>query len=248
LIAELAVQQLPEGRLTVVATHLENRCNPSERLAQLKEVLSIIKSISGPVVLAGDLNTTGSSQRPTTIGNEIMKRIANKKFWTKQGVKALVPLGFAVDFLMEAVTYARTSKDPTAKSIVIFATNKEAAFFKELERFCFDDGYAFDFRGDAARTVNGTHGTLANSNQRSQIKGFTSTHATRRTYWPVGKSKLDWIFVKAYAKDPRSAGEPYRMAPHFARTLKRFNYSLGKRLSDHDPLTVDLPIEEPHLK
>ncbi len=45
LIAELQVPQLDGGRLTVVATHLEHRCKPSERRRQMQEVLSLIKEI-----------------------------------------------------------------------------------------------------------------------------------------------------------------------------------------------------------
>ncbi|MND03604.1 hypothetical protein D3C83_235120 [compost metagenome] len=61
----------------------------------------------------------------------------------------------------------------------------------------------------------------------------------------VGKMKLDWILVKAYLKDPRDDNGTYRFAPHFARTLGSVNYALATRLSDHDPISVDLPFEEP---
>jgi hypothetical protein len=205
LIAELHIPQLPEQTLTVVSTHIEDRCKPSERRRQLQEVLSIIKEIKGPVVLAGDLNTSGLNNQPTSIGREIMKRIRDKTFWAKRALKYVVSLGPAFDFMVEVVGSARTMHDPTAKGFLFFAPNSEADLFKDIERLRFDDGYAFDFRGDASRTVNGTKGTLANSNHRSVTKGFITTHSAPRTFWAVGKSKLDWIFVKAYAKDPRDA-------------------------------------------
>jgi hypothetical protein len=69
--------------------------------------------------------------------------------------------------------------------------------FSVLEDFRFQDGYAFDFRGNKERTINGTEGTLANSNQRD-MKGWGS-----------------------------------------------IDYSLPTRLSDHDPISVDLTFEEP---
>jgi hypothetical protein len=59
--------------------------------------------------------------------------------------------------------------------------------------------------------------------------------------------KLDWILVKAYATDPRDDTQPYRFAPHFARTLGSINYALDTRLSDHNPISVDLPFAEPVL-
>jgi endonuclease/exonuclease/phosphatase family metal-dependent hydrolase len=247
LIAELEVPALDGGRLTVVATHLENRCTPSERRRQMQELLSLIKNLDGPVVLAGDMNTTGNSLRPTTIANEMAKRVGNLNFWTSQVIKAFTPFGLAFDFTFAAALFARTASDPTSSGIFLLAPNKEAGLFRDIERFRFADGFAFDFRGDPERTINKTAGTLANSNQRAQTKGFISTYATKRTYWAVGKNKLDWIFVKAYAKDPKSKSESYRLAPHFARTLEKLNYGLGYRISDHNPLTVDLPLAEPRF-
>jgi endonuclease/exonuclease/phosphatase family metal-dependent hydrolase len=248
LVAELEIPQLPEGALTIAATHLENRCGASERKEQLKEVLSLIKEIRGPVVLAGDLNTSGSNLKPTSFKKEIFRRLKDKAFWAKRALKSALPLGFAFDFVLTAATFTHTVHDPTSKGIFILGPNKEKGLFNELERMRFADGYAFDFRGDAARTINGTEGTLANSNQRSRKKGFITTHAMERTYWAVGKNKLDWLLVKAYARDPRSESEPYRMAPHFARTLEKINYATGKRLSDHNPITVDLPVDEPDAR
>jgi endonuclease/exonuclease/phosphatase family metal-dependent hydrolase len=245
LIAELDVPQLPERSLTVVATQLENHCGPPGRRRQMQEVLSLIKEIKGPLILAGDLNTSGSNMRPTMITRELVRRIKSREFWTKQLVKTLTGVGLMGDVAFVSAKFAQSAFDPTSKGICFFAPNKEAEMFRDLERMRFADGYSFDFRGDARRTVNGTEGTLANSNQRSRKKGFISTHAMNRTFWAVGKSKIDWILVKGYAKSPRGANEPYKMAPHFARTLEAFNYSLGRRLSDHSPITVDLPLAEP---
>lgn len=247
LIAELDIPQLPEGSMTIAATHLESRCDPEDRRRQMQEALSIIKEIKGPVALVGDFNTSGSNTKPTSISNELMKRIKNKNFWIKQAVKSVSPLSPAFSFMAEAIGFSRSVHDPTAKGIFILGPNKEAGVFKDLEEFRFSDGYAFDFRGDALRTVNKTRGTLANSNQRANKKGFITTYSMERSYWAIGKNKLDWILIKAYAKEPRGAAEPYRLAPHFARTLEELNYSPGRRLSDHNPMTVDLPVQEPNL-
>ncbi len=245
IVAELHVPQLAGESLTIVGTHLEARCKPSERRRQAQEIISFIKDIRGPVVLAGDLNTSGLNLNPTSIGNEIMKRIGSTDFWARRVLKSVASLGPAFDFLFEIANSARTFHDPTARNIFLFGPNKEADLFKDFERMRFADGFAFDFRGDRERTVNGTKGTLANSNHRSVTKGFITTRAAPRTILAVGKYKLDWILVKAYARDPKGKREPYRLAPHFPRTLEKLNYSLGRRLSDHSPLTVDLPLDEP---
>jgi endonuclease/exonuclease/phosphatase family metal-dependent hydrolase len=247
LVAELDVPQLPGGTMTIAATHLESRCGPEDRRRQMQEALSLIKEVKGPLALVGDFNTSGSNTKPTSMLKEMMKRIKNKSFWIKEAIKTVAPLGPAFDFMIEVASFSRTVHDPTAKGIFFFAPNKEAGMFNDLERFRFSDGYAFDFRGDARRTINKTEGTLANSNHRANKKGFITTHSMERTYWAVGKNKLDWILIKAYAHEPRDKSQPYRLAPHFARTLEAVNYSLGRRLSDHNPITVDLPLEEPSL-
>ena len=69
--------------------------------------------------------------------------------------------------------------------------------------------------------------------------GLTIHHAR------AGRLKLDWILVKPYIEDPRDTTQTYRFAPHFARTMEAVNYALEERLSDHNPLSVDLPFEEP---
>jgi hypothetical protein len=77
------------------------------------------------------------------------------------------------------------------------------------------------------------------------MKGFATTFEFERALGVVGKLKLDWIFVKAYVASPRDDHGAYRFAPHFARTLGSINYALPMRLSDHDPISVDLPFGEP---
>jgi hypothetical protein len=53
--------------------------------------------------------------------------------------------------------------------------------------------------------------------------------------------KLDWIFVKSLQlTDPNDRKQPYVVAPQFGRTLKTLNRSLKDRISDHNPLIVDL--------
>jgi hypothetical protein len=97
------------------------------------------------------------------------------------------------------------------------------------------------------RTSNGRAGNLANSNERGE-KGFVPTSELGRTFGPVGKYKLDWIFVSPpRLTEPHGIKQPSRFAPHFGRTLKELNDSIPGRVSDHNPILVDLPLQEPAL-
>lgn len=208
LLADITDPEIPSGRMTIVTTHLEARAEPRDRVKQLEEVLAQVKDIGNPVVLAGDLNTSGRDAIPTSLRREIRKQLS---------------------------------------SIPLIAPNPEAKFFETLKNFRFADGGAFDFRGARARSVGDSIGTLANSNQRDR-NGFVCTSGVERSFGFVGQYKLDWIFVKPPSTADAPASESlYRFAPHFGRTLKALNYSVKGRISDHSPVTVDLPFNEPRI-
>ncbi|MBI4750642.1 MAG: hypothetical protein HY774_19325 [Acidobacteria bacterium] len=246
LRVDLEVPELAEKTLTVLALHTENKCKPDGRQKQLQAVLETVKSISNPVVLAGDMNTTLSDGTPTSIKREITKRLGSKQFWTVQGIKYATGVGLVWDVVTGGINFLKNQHDPTARHIPVVAPNPEVKFFEMLEGFRFDDGYAFDFRGNSDRTVDGRKGTLANSNQRGG-KGFTTTFAVERTIGPAGRYKLDWVFVKAYSKSPRDGAQPYKFAPHFPRTMAEINDVTRERISDHCPMTVELPLTEPNI-
>lgn len=248
LLADIVDPDIPAGRATIVATHLEARTRPENRVKQLEELLDYIRDIDHAVILAGDMNTSTKDTTPTSIGREIKKRFGSGEFWMRQGLKYATGIGLMMDVVLGGVGFGRTQSDPTVRHVRVVATNPEAKFFDVLERFRFSDGGAFDFRGDSKRSANGRRGTLANSNERGR-KGFVTTYEITRTIGPVGKFKLDWIFVKPSAlTDPRDRNQPYRFAPHFGRTLVSLNYSLSDRISDHSPMTVDLPLAEPRIR
>ena len=244
LIVTLDVPDLKEKRLTVAATHLESNAKPESRRKQMAELLLLLRDIRNPVIIAGDLNTTGGDSSPTSIKKQIYLRLGSAEFWATTGVKYATGVGLLYDAVKLSANTAKNQDDPTAMNIPLVGPNPEAQMFSLLEEFRFRDGFAFDFRGDEDRTINGTQGTLANSNQRD-MKGFATTYEFVRPMGIVGKMKLDWILVKAYLTNPRDDDGPYRFAPHFARTLGSVNYALATRLSDHNPISVDLPFEEP---
>jgi endonuclease/exonuclease/phosphatase family metal-dependent hydrolase len=242
LIAELAVPESPTGSVTVVAPHLENKCKPGCRFKQAAQILALIKSDHNPVILAGDLNTTGADNAPVSVSRVLMDRIKDPDKWAIEAVKWSTG---APTILLTPVNMMRNKNDPTGFDVPVVSRKKEGKLFDESGKFHFDDGYVFDFRGENARSADGKGGTLSDSNERAG-KGFRYTFALAKTYAGlVGEYKLDWFFVKGLATDSRKPGGHYQFAPHFARTLVELNNAPEQSLSDHFPLVVDLPLTEP---
>jgi endonuclease/exonuclease/phosphatase family metal-dependent hydrolase len=246
LTAEIADARLPGGRMTIVATHLESKTEPAGRRKQLEELLGRIKETNTPVVLAGDMNTSTNDATPISAERMLKNRLGSKSFWLKQGLGILTGIKLP-SLLLGGLNAYRKQADPTVRSIPLVASNPEAEFFDKLKDFRFNDGGAFDFRGERVRSVGGKDGSLANSNQRGD-KGFITTYEVERTIAFVGKFKLDWIFVRPPARsNPDAKDAPHRFAPHFGRTLKSLNDAVQNRISDHSPIMIDLPLGEPQL-
>jgi hypothetical protein len=244
LIATLDMPELPEKQVTIVATHLENRTTPKGRVKQLDELLEMVRPINNPVVIAGDMNTTGTDGSVTTIRSAALKKINSPSFWATQGVKYATGVGLAMDVATFGFKTTKFQGDPTASGVPLLAANPEQNFFQELQKYRFDDGTRIDFRGDEGLSLNGRDGTLGNSNERA-AKGFVTTFSLPRTLGAKGKFRLDWIFVKAYLKDDSKTADSYRFAPGFARTMDDTNAALAEPLSDHAAISVDLPITQP---
>jgi endonuclease/exonuclease/phosphatase family metal-dependent hydrolase len=248
LYVDLDVPELPGQKLTIAATHLENRAKPKVRRQQMEELLNQISGSRNPVVLGGDLNTTSSDGTPTSVKNLLYKRYGSTDFWTTKGVQWATGVGIAYGAAKSARKLAgiQYRVDPTSANVPGLSPNLERNLFTTIEKFRFADSKAFDFRGVPARTSNERTGTLADSNQRS-AKGFAPTFEAELIWGKVrvAKFKLDWIFVKSDLENPRDERGSYAFAPHFARTLTDLNNCLPEPISDHSPMTVDLPFHEP---
>jgi hypothetical protein len=186
-------------------------------------------------VIAGDLNTSTTDSAPTSLKKEVVKRLRDRDFIARQVALSLIPLGLPVPGLANLASVALSKafqyKDPAFPNIPVFFPNHERKLFKYIKDFQFIDGETFDTRGDSDRSSNGKRGLLANSNER-QLKGFESTFKFEEPR-VIAYFKLDWFFVKPKNK---------RFEPFNGQTLKLVNESFLTKISDHDPITVDLTI------
>ena len=246
LIATLDIPDLPERQVTIIATHIENRTTPKGRVKQADELLDMIRPIRNPLIIAGDMNTTGTDGSVLSIKSAVVKKLNSPTFWATQGIKYATGVGAVMDIASFTFKTTKFQGDPTASGVPLLAPNPEKGFFDDLANYRFDDGTRLDFRGDGELSVSNRDGTLGNSNERAS-KGFATTFALPRTLGAKGKYKLDWIFVKGYLKEDSAAVDSYRFAPCFARTLDDANEALVEPLSDHAAISVDLPLVQPAL-
>ena len=230
-------------KITVVATHLENRCISKCRYEQFEFLLKRLRGIKNPLILGGDFNTTGTDASPVSLKKEVLKLAKDPDFVLNNIIFTLTPLTLVQNTVLNTANYLKSYKDPTTKHIPILFPNKERKLFDLLKEFRFNDGGAFDLRGTFKKTYRGHDGLLSNSNERD-FKGFETTFELER-HFGIVKYKLDWFFVKPLnLKDPNDKNASYAYAPYFGRTLHELNRSFGE-ISDHDPICVDIPVNEP---
>jgi endonuclease/exonuclease/phosphatase family metal-dependent hydrolase len=236
---DLQIPGLPNDRLTVIHNHLEIKTTTRGREAQLQEILSHARSIPHAVIMAGDHNSASVDVSPTSI-KRIVKRTA-----TDTQTYFNIATSFAVasnifSLARNTINITKNLHNPLAANFPLILPNRTRRLFHLVEDFRFDDGGAFDTRGDRERSINGSSRLFANSNER-YILGLTPTFRVPRPVGPFGRTRLDWIFVKQPAEWQGS----YRFAPHFGETLSEFDRALTQPYSDHRPCVVDLPFEEP---
>jgi endonuclease/exonuclease/phosphatase family metal-dependent hydrolase len=231
IIAELEIPGPTPSVLTVVCPHLEDYSQAPGRRKQMEFVLSQIKAIPTPLVMAGDLNTMGHSAAPVSFKSEIKDNLLNYRFWAGLAMYNFVPLP-GVSYGVAAYNYYRGLHDPTVANIPVVASSHERALFDDIHGFRFDDGSRFEWEGDKADSFHHKRGTLAVTNQRGK-KGFEPTFEFGRTFHGlIGSYKLDWIFVK----------QPMSFPPSQGRTLRAVNDAPAEKISDHSPTAVDLAL------
>ncbi len=240
---DLEVPGLPGDTLTLIHNHLEIKARPQDREAQMAEILSHIRHIPHTVVMGGDHNSSRADLSPTSATRVIRRTTLDSETWLGVGMNALMSAPMLVNSGRILLNNVKNLHSPLAPHIPVILPNRTRAMFEQIEDFRFRDGGRFDFRGDRSRSINQSTATLANSNEKA-IKGHTPSFSVRRPIGPFGKSRLDWLFVKAppAAQPPRG----YRLAPHYGETLTGLVHpALRLRLSDHSPCVLALPLHEP---
>jgi len=111
LIADIADPDLPSGKVTVVATHLEDVTTPAKRQQQLEEILDKIADVDHPVILAGDMNTSTHTGVPISVTRALKQRFGNGKWWAEEGtteaLRYATPLGWAYDVSLGLIGFTR---------------------------------------------------------------------------------------------------------------------------------------------
>lgn len=244
---DLEVPGIPDNTLTIINIHLEIKCLPEARDVQIAEILGYIKDIKNPVIMLGDFNSAPVDLSPTSVKRMVTRNLKEPTNWLGASVNYLTPIGLLLNTTRGVSNATKNLQNPLAMHVPVVAPNHVKKMFTRIEEFRFDDGGAFDFRGDPEHSVNGKSGKLANANQRD-FKGFKTSFKVRRVIAKViGTFRLDWIFVKSFLKDSSELNGPYMFAPHYGETLSELNSSLYEKISDHDPNVVDLPFLEPKL-
>lgn len=242
LIVDLEVPQSATGVVTIICPHLENYTNPQGRRAQMEYLLLRIADITNPVIVTGDFNTTGRNAHPAAGDRNFFDSLTSFRLWLPPFVFFCNPFP-GILFPWNVV---KNANDPTAANVPVLAPNKERALFEDLREFRFADGGKFAWTGQKWQSSQGRGGTLASSNERAR-KGFVPTFCIGRTFGLGGKYKIDWYLVKTRNPASAAAGEEFQLAPFYGRTYPEINVALGKRISDHAPSTLDLPLMEPQL-
>ena len=80
LFVDLDMPEVSGQHVTIASTHMENRAKPKIRRQQMEELLAEIHDVHNPVVIGGDLNTTGSDGTPTSMTNLLYKRYGSLDF------------------------------------------------------------------------------------------------------------------------------------------------------------------------
>lgn len=163
------------------------------------------------------MNTSTHTGVPISVTRAIKQRFGDGKWWAEEGtVEALryaTPMGWSYNVSLGLIGFTRKVNDPTSRSIPLMGENPEAKFFSMWK----SSSLWMETRliSEVRKSIPLTAGTesLPTQNERSE-KGFVPTNELGKTYGPIGRYKLDWIFVRpAELKRPNGNSEESRFVP-----------------------------------
>jgi len=140
--------------VTVVAPHLETKCKPECRRKQMAEILGWIPRRKKSRDSCRRLSTLRLDTSPTSVSKVITERL---KIPTS-GPPARLNGQPGSDILLMPVNMMRHKNDPTGFDVPLVSRKKEAKTFRRPQDYRFEDGNAFDFRGEAARSTDNKGG------------------------------------------------------------------------------------------
>src|SRR6201999_2403185 len=92
LTADLSLDSSPTGAVTVVVTHLEDKCKPECRQKQMQAILESIQDVTNPVILAGDMNTSGADGSILSASYIAKSKLTDYRFWGKEALLMATPV------------------------------------------------------------------------------------------------------------------------------------------------------------
>ena len=243
---DLHVPGVPHDTITVINIHLEIKTQPKYRTEQMREILSYIGDIKNPVIMAGDHNSSAVDVSSTSFARAAKRNVTSPSRLTSIGLFLANTTG--ISQTRSLFNGLKNFQDPLAWGIPVLFPNKTKQMFELIEDFRFEDGGAFDFRGNKIRSKSGSFRTLSNANHRNSLKGFVQTFTTPQNIGPFGCERLDWMFVKSHLKDSNNNKGSYKLAPHFGETFSLLNRTALSPYSDHQPISTIIPFNEPDVK
>src|SRR3990167_1047867 len=89
----------------------------------------------------------------TTAGRIIKRTASNPTTWFSLAVNVLSPHALIINTTRFISNFTKNLNNPLAKHIPVIAPNPLRSFFDMMQEYRFQDGKAFDFRGDPTRSV-----------------------------------------------------------------------------------------------
>lgn len=224
---------LPENvKVTVIAVETEERTQPKNRAVQVEYLLSQIKDISNPVVIAANLNTNNQDTSPNDLKRFVRKNLDGQNI-AKSIAAKFVQNGNIISMATGAVNSSRVKNDPSSPSVPILANNKEKATFDLLRQFQFSDKEMFEIKREKVKGDESDYTSFLSSTNERDLNGFVSTYAQKGL---IGHSeyKLDWFIVK-----PAEV-----LYPQNPKTLDMFAKSFENPISQHNPMVLELKISK----